>query len=283
LVGSMRIISLVPSDTYSLYRLGALDHVVARTDYCVEPVGLIEEIPSIGGTKNPRIDEILSLRPDLVIANQEENSKRDIERLQSAGIQVYLSFPKTVNEGIEHLAQMARILQREENAEVRDLLQQAQTMLQEAEAWRSSTKPRRVFCPIWMDPLMTINGDTFISDMLDLAGAQNIFQDRPRRYPLAADLGLAPPLPAEQVVGRDTRYPRVTLDELVQRAPELILLPDEPHPFTREDADVFASLDIPAAKTNSIHFIPGKDICWAGAQSIEGWYRLKKILFAGIS
>jgi ABC-type Fe3+-hydroxamate transport system substrate-binding protein len=273
-----RIASLVPSDTYSLYRLGVLDWVIARTDYCVEPIGLIEHIPSIGGTKNPRLDEILSLKPDLVIANQEENTKRDIERLQAAGIQVYLSFPKTVNEGIEHLSAMAALLQIEERAEVRELLERAQQMLQEAEGWRAKTTPLRVFCPIWMDPLMTINGETFISDMLDLSGAQNIFQDRPRRYPLAADLGLAPALPAEQVVGRDTRYPRVTLEEVIQRAPDLVLLPDEPHPFSPADKEVFAALDIPAAKNNAILFCPGKDLCWAGAQSIEGWYRLKELL-----
>ena len=83
---TQRIVSLVPSDTYSIYRLGALDRVVARTDYCVEPAGLIERIPAIGGTKNPRLEELISLKPDLVIANQEENSKRDIERLQEAGV-----------------------------------------------------------------------------------------------------------------------------------------------------------------------------------------------------
>jgi ABC-type Fe3+-hydroxamate transport system substrate-binding protein len=275
---TQRIISLVPSDTYSLYRLGVLDQLVARTDYCLEPTGLIASIPSIGGTKNPRLEDIFALKPDLVIANQEENSKRDIERLQEAGISVYLSFPKTVNEGIEHLALLAERLALTHLSSVQTLLQSAQQMLQDAEAWRASHRPLRVFCPIWMDPLMTINGETFISDMLDLAGAQNIFLDRPRRYPLAADLGKAPELPPERTIGRDTRYPRVTLDEVIARSPELILLPDEPHPFSAEDAKLFRALEIPAAKHNAIVFCPGKDICWAGAQSIEGWYRLSALL-----
>jgi ABC-type Fe3+-hydroxamate transport system substrate-binding protein len=275
---TQRIVSLVPSDTYSLYRLGAADRIVARTDYCVEPAGLIESIPSVGGTKNPRLDDILALEPDLIIANQEENSRRDIERLQEAGIPIYLSFPKTVHEGIEHLSLLAQRLELDGLPTVQATLQKAQLMLQDAEAWRASHKPLRVFCPIWMDPLMTINGETFISDMLDLAGAQNIFLDRPRRYPLAADLGKAPELPPERTVGRDTRYPRVTLDEIIARAPELILLPDEPHPFSEADKAVFAALDIPAARQNAILFCPGKDICWAGAQSIEGWYRLKELL-----
>ncbi len=78
---------------------------------------------------------------------------------------------------------------------------------------------------------MTIHGDTFISDMLGLCGASNVFADRPRRYPLAADLGKASPFPPEKVADRDVRYPRVTLEEVSPRAPELVLLPDEPHPF----------------------------------------------------
>jgi hypothetical protein len=114
--------------------------------------------------------------------------------------------------------------------------------------------------------------------MLDLAGAYNVFHDRPRRYPLAADLGRAAPLPPERVAGRDTRYPRVTREEVVARAPEVVLLPDEPHPFTREDAAVFAALDIPAARRGAVLLCAGKDICWPGAQSIEGYYRLSSLL-----
>src|SRR6202044_2720392 len=107
--------------------------------------------------------------------------------------------------------------------------------------------PGRAFCPTWMAPLMTVHADTFISDMLDLCGAANVFADRVRRYPLAADLRGAAPLSPEKVGDRDVRYPRVTLDEVVARAPELVLLPDEPHPFTEADAAVFRSLAIPAA------------------------------------
>ena len=92
---------------------------------------------------------------------------------------------------------------------------------------------------------MTIHGDTFISDMLDLVGAQNVFADRERRYPLAADLGKAKPLSPEKVGARDVRYPRVTMDEVNARAPELVLLPDEPHPFSEADADVFRAQPTP--------------------------------------
>jgi ABC-type Fe3+-hydroxamate transport system substrate-binding protein len=137
---------------------------------------------------------------------------------------------------------------------------------------------RRTFCPIWMKPLMTIHGDTFISDMLDLCGAVNVFADRERRYPLAADLGQARPLPPEKTAGRDTRYPRVTADEVVARAPELVLLPDEPHPFSEEDADEFRALDIPAARSGAVVRTGGKDLCWYGARSVEGLPRLRSLV-----
>jgi ABC-type Fe3+-hydroxamate transport system substrate-binding protein len=131
-----------------------------------------------------------------------------------------------------------------------------------------------------MDPLMTIHGATFISDVLELVGAENVFANRERRYPLAADVAGAAPLPAERVAGRDVRYPRVTLPEVVAAQPELVLLPDEPHPFTAADAQLFRELDIPAAKAGSVVFCDGKDLMWYGARSLEGLARLRALVDA---
>ena len=159
-----------------------------------------------------------------------------------------------------------------------ELLKRGYEVVREAEEARAQLSPLTTFCPIWMDPLMTINGDTFISDILDLAGAQNVFVDRQRRYPLAADLGKVKPFSAEKTAGRDTRYPRVTLDEVATHAPELVLLPDEPHPFTEEDASVFRALAVPAAKSGAVIHTGGKDLCWYGAQTIEGLPRLRALV-----
>ena len=129
---------------------------------------------------------------------------------------------------------------------------------------------------------MTIHGDTLISDVLRLAGAANVFADRARRYPLAADLGQAAPLTPEQTEGRDTRYPRVGWDEVVARAPELVLLPDEPHDFTEADAVRFRALDIPAAKRSdnvaAVVKVDGKDFSWYGARSLEGLTRVAAVI-----
>ena len=273
-----RIVSLVPSDTYSLAALGCSGALVGRTDYCELPTDLVAGLPSVGGTKNPKIDAICDLSPDLVIANQEENTKSDLEALAARGVRIYIAFPKRAADGLAHLARLARILRVEREPAVRELLKRGYEVIREAEQARAKLIPLRTFCPIWMDPLMTIHGDTFISDVLDLAGAQNVFVDRQRRYPLAADLGKAAPLSPEKTVGRDTRYPRVTLVEVVSRAPELVLLPDEPHPFTEEDANVFRALAIPAASRAAVVRTGGKDLCWYGAQTIDGLPRVRALV-----
>lgn len=255
-----RIVSLVPSETETLFLIGAGASVVGRTMYCVEPRGSVEHIPIVGGTKNADLDRIAALSPDLVLANREENTPAIVNGLRARGLVVHTSFPKTVEDAVTLVRDLAVMvgIDPDNNAAIAEM----EEGLRQAESMRARTVPVRVFCPIWMNPLMTIHGDTYISDVIDLAGGANVFADRTRRYPLAADWGLCPPLPPERTVGRDVRYPRVTLDEVVARAPEVVLLPDEPHPFTETDADVFRGLDIPAARTGRIYFVDGKDLCW---------------------
>jgi ABC-type Fe3+-hydroxamate transport system substrate-binding protein len=270
-----RVVSLVPSDTLSLCDLGCESAIVGRTDYCELPVALAARVPAFGGTKNPRIAEIIELQPDLVIVNQEENSKSDVEALLAAKQRVYIAFPKRVEAGLSHLARLARIFHLGGDSTAKRLLKDGYEALRAAEALRSKLVPRRVFCPIWADPLMTIHGATYISDMLDLVGAQNIFADRERRYPLAADMGKRAPLASDKVAGRDTRYPRVTAEEVRQRAPELILLPSEPHPFNDADKAILAAIESPASTAGAIHFIDGKDLSWYGSRAVTGIERLR--------
>lgn len=273
-----RIVSLVPSDTYSVIRLGAKDKLVGRTKFCIAPAEDVGGIEMIGGTKDVDVERVIALEPDLVIANQEENTRSQIERLDNAGIPVLVSFPKRFAEGIAHVARLAIALGIGETPAAKALVAEAYQAHRAAETHRQGHTPVRAFVPIWMDPLMTVHEATFISDTLDLVGGQNIFADRPRRYPLAADLGKATPLPPERVGSRDTRYPRVTLEEVVARQPEVVLLPNEPHEFSEKDADVFRALDIPAAKTGRVLFCDGKDLMWYGARSIEGLDRLRKLV-----
>jgi ABC-type Fe3+-hydroxamate transport system substrate-binding protein len=258
-----RIVSLVPSDTLNVFALGAGDRLVGRTRYCVVPEQALA-LPVVGGTKDVDVEAVRRLEPDLILANQEENSRTHLEQLARLQLPVLVAFPRSVAEGLAHLARLARILETEEAS--RELLRKGLATLRELEADRRP--PVAAFVPIWMDPLMTINQNTFIHDTLALGGARNVFADRERRYPLQADLGMADARPAQE---RDTRYPRVTLDEVAARSPAIVLLPDEPHPFSESDARVFRER-LPDAK---VVFCGGRDLSWYGAQSVDGLWRLR--------
>jgi hypothetical protein len=269
-------VSLVPSDTDNVFALGAGERLVGRTRYCPLPAGAVVDIPVCGGTKDVDIDAVTALAPDLILCNQEENARPALETLAQAGFAVYVSFPRRVADGVAHLARLARILGVAAEPAVRDLLRQGLEVVGQAEAARARATPLRVFVPIWMEPLMTMNADTHGSDILALAGAENVFADRKRRYPLAADLGNFQPLDAGAPGERDTRYPRVTLDEVRSHAPAAALLPDEPYAFGPADAGRLGQeLDLPAA---AVRLVDGKDLFWYGARAIAALPRLTALI-----
>lgn len=260
-----RVISLVPSMTESLFDLNLGDRLIAVTDYCTRPPERVANLPKIGGTKNPDIDQIIALKPDLVIMNTEENRKKDAEKLQAAGIPIWSTGPKTIIEATNLMWDMMNIF---EDASMSQRIRLIEITYETTLRSMTSLPPLRAFVPIWRDPWMTFNRDTFAHDMLHTLGLINIFADRDRQFPLAADLGTAEPLPADDpnLAERDTRYPRVSLEEVIAAQPEIVLLPNEPHEFTQADADEIVRLDIPAAKNGQIHLIDGSLLTWHGTR-----------------
>jgi ABC-type Fe3+-hydroxamate transport system substrate-binding protein len=253
-----RVVSLVPSDTHSVIALGARGRLVGRTTYCESPEA--QDLPTVGGTKNVDVEAVLALEPELVIANQEENTRAALEAL-AAKTKVLVSLPRRVDQGVAHLARLARILGVEGDEPARSLIKRGYAI-----GGASGGGPR-AFVPIWMDPLMTFNADTFGSDVLAHAGVANAFGDRLRLYPLAADLGKSAP---QDAGGRDVRYPRVTFDEVRARKPELVILPDEPHAFSADDE---AKLRDALPGVRVVRVI-GKDLFWYGAWTIDALERL---------
>jgi ABC-type Fe3+-hydroxamate transport system substrate-binding protein len=138
-----------------------------------------------------------------------------------------------------------------------------------------------VFVPIWLDPLMTFNAATYCHDILRVCGGANVFAGRERRYPLEADLGMAEAYAADdsRAAGRDTRYPRITLDEVAAAQPDVILLPSEPHPFTEKHIPLFAALDIPAAHENQIKLVEGSLLTWHGTRLAYALNTLPALLY----
>lgn len=260
-----RIVSLVPSDTHSVIALGAGERLVGRTTYCDSPE--VAAVPTVGGTKDVDVEAVIALSPQLVIANQEENTRPVLEALAAARVPVLVSLPRRVDQGISHLARLARILGVGDAEPARSLIRRGYQLA-------SPVAPtRRAFIPIWMDPLMTLNADTFGADVLAHLGIANAFGDRLRLYPLAADLGKGAPRDAG---GRDERYPRITLDEIRARGADLVILPDEPHAFSAADEAVLHDA-LPAAR---VIRVSGKDLFWYGAWTIDAIDRLAAQLAA---
>ncbi len=260
-----RVVSLVPSITETLFDLNIGARVIGVTDYCIYPVEGVAPLPKLGGTKNPDIARIIALTPDLVVMNAEENREEDVRALNAAGIATWVTHPNTVREALDLLWTIMDVF--EEPSMVPRV-----RLIEITYEWTlgviADSTPRRVFVPIWRNPWMTINRDTYIHDLLRVCGADNVFADRDRRYPLAADLGNADPLPPDdpRIVGRDVRYPRISLDEVIAAQPEIILLPDEPFAFTESDVEELSRLDVPAAKNNAIYLVDGSILSWHGTR-----------------
>jgi ABC-type Fe3+-hydroxamate transport system substrate-binding protein len=266
-----RVVSLVPSVTESLFDLGVGDRLVGITDYCIHPASKVTGLLKIGGTKNPDLKKIKAALPDLIIANQEENRKEDVEALQAEGFKVWVTFPRTMREAIDLLWATIRVFRV-------PMIGQRLSVLETTYEWASlaaeNMTPVSVFCPIWREPRagegrvrwwMTINRDTYTHDVLRVCGGANVFADRDRRYPLAADLGQTRAVATDPE--RDRRYPRVTPEEVAERAPEVILLPSEPYPFDEADLAAFAAFpEIPAVKNNRLHLVDGSLFTWPGTR-----------------
>jgi ABC-type Fe3+-hydroxamate transport system substrate-binding protein len=232
------VVSLVPSLTEALIWLGLGSHLVGVSDWCVHPAEDVEKIPKVGGTKTPSLARILALSPDLVIANQEENRRRDVERLEAAGVPVWVTYPRTVRDGVALLRELAEL------GDASGALAPRVAPIEAAVAHAEAARPARgvpTFCPIWKTPWMSVGHDTYANDLLALCGGENVFAGREER-----------------------RYPIVQLSEILAAAPEVILLPDEPYAFGARDAAELGELDLPAAASGRIHLIDGTLVSWYG-------------------
>ena len=192
-----RVVSLVPSLTEAV-AVSAPGLLVGATDWCSQPADL--DVVRVRGTKNPDVDGVVALRPDLVLANAEENRQVDLEALRAAGLDVWVTFPRTVPEALVSLGRMLTAC----GLETPDWLAQARAVW--AQPWSG---PRRMaVVPIWRRPWMAVGSGTFTGDVLARLGVDNVLADSPERYPR-----FTPP-----VAGVD-----------------LVVLPDEPYAFTPDD------------------------------------------------
>ncbi|HLM07077.1 MAG TPA: helical backbone metal receptor [Blastococcus sp.] len=218
-----RIVSLVPSLTEAL-AVSTTDRLVGVTDWCTHPPEL--DLPRVRGTKNPDRAAIEALRPDLVVANREENRRLDVERLRAAGVPVWVTVIESLDEAFASLRRLF--------VEVLALEEPGWLTTARAEWARPAPEPARsVVVPVWRDPWMVVGSRTFTGDLLSRLGLDNAF-------------------------GRhEERYPRVELAEVSGAAPDLVLLPDEPYVFTADDGpEAFPDRDVV--------LVSGRDLTWYG-------------------
>ncbi|SEN15736.1 ABC-type Fe3+-hydroxamate transport system, substrate-binding protein [Nonomuraea pusilla] len=196
-----RVVSLVPSLTESVAATvpGAL---VGATDWCTHPHDL--DVARVRGTKNPDLDAVRRLRPDVVLANAEENRAPDIEALREAGVPVWVTRIETLRQAFTSLDRLLRVACRAPRPSWLDAAEAA---------WREpETGPRRTaVIPIWRRPWMVVGRDTFTGDVLRHLGIDNLYASHPERYP------------------------KIPLGELAARRPDLVVLPDEPYAFSEDD------------------------------------------------
>jgi ABC-type Fe3+-hydroxamate transport system substrate-binding protein len=251
-----RIISLIPSITELLFALGLAHRIAGVTKFCSHPPEGVAKKEKVGGQKNPNLQKILTLRPDLIIANVEENRKEDVEVFEAAGLPVYITYPKTVRGGIEMIRQLAELTGRGEVAE--DMVRPIQEVYEETLTLRKDRNPIKVFCPIWRKPYMSVNHDTYVHDVLQTCGGANIFAHRP------------------------DRYPKVSLAEVAGLTPDVILLPDEPYPFHPRHLVDFRPFEqtIPALQAQRVHVIDGKLLSWYGPRIGNSLRVLRDLLWS---
>jgi len=242
-----RIVSLVPSLTESVVDLGAGERLVGVTRYC-------PPVPSaaiVGGPRDPEIEAIVSLRPDLVLACREENSDEDLQRIAKTA-RVHAFSCRSVDDGLALIVEMGRLLARTDEAReaVRRIQARRGAVRQSVEglARVGVHLPRPVFYPVWKEPWMALGDGCFPAAMLAEAGGVSVFADR------------------------GEPYPRIELVELRRRAPELILLPDEPWPFSSADLAELVPALAPAHPPMLL--VPGRWAAWYGTRMDAGLHGL---------
>ena len=238
-----RIVCLIPSTTELLCELGLADAVVGITAYCIEPRAVVRTKPKVGGEKNPDLDAIRALAPDLVIANLEENLREHVETLRAWNVPVWVTYPRTVSETIAFIREAGAVTGTEARAAA--IADEIEALYEATRAATAGRAPVPVFYPIWRDPYMTIGRDTYIHDVLATVGGANVFGDR-------------------------ERYPTITLEEMAARSPDVIVLPDEPFRFRRAHVKDFEAFPgVPAVRDGRIHLMDGKIFCWHGPRLAE--------------
>ena len=238
----MRVVSLCPSLTELVFDLGLGDALVGRTKFCIHPAEEVGGVETMGGTKNPKVERIVALAPDVVLMNAEENREEDARALEAAGLRLHVSMPRTPEETAAIVRDIAATLGVSAAGEpiAADIEQRAARV----RAASRDRPPVRYAYLIWREPWMTVSDDTFIAELLGMAGGVNVCGGSPERYPT-----VEPP-------------------DLAKSEPEVVLLSSEPFPFAQKHVAELAAL-LGWAERRFV-LVDGELLSWHGSRTPRG-------------
>ncbi|MFM8490116.1 MAG: helical backbone metal receptor [Bacteroidota bacterium] len=199
------IVSVVPSQTELLHYLGLGEAVTGITKFCIHPDEWFREKKRVGGTKTLHLEAIRSLKPELILANREENERLQIEELAREFL-VYVSDISDLNDALDMIRTVGRLTGTTERA--LELVRELESRFNALPAFRRLSAAYL----IWREPFMAAGSGTFIHSMMDKAGLDNVF-------------------------GTISRYPEITSETLAEANPEIVLLSSEPYPFREKHLD----------------------------------------------
>lgn len=229
-----RIVSLVPSQTELLYDLNLNAETTGITKFCVHPQSWFKTKERVGGTKTVNIEKIHQLKPDLIIANKEENVKEQIEAL-AEDYPVWVTDVNNLADALQMIADIGKITGRSEAANT--LINNTAGAFTEIPKMNEPVKTAYL---IWRKPYMAAGGGTFINDMLQICGFENIFD-------------------------ATARYPEVNIAELQTAGCQLLLLSSEPYPFKQKHIDELSG-QLPGSK---IILVDGEMFSWYGSRLLQ--------------
>ena len=239
------IVSTVPSQTELLFDLGLGSKVKGVTRFCVHPKNAVAHIPKIGGTKNLDIEKIREINPDIIIGNKEENIKEQVKKLKT-DFPVWLSDIKSPRDALDMMTEIGEITQTKGKAA--ELVNEIQQLLNEL-AEIGSDRKRKALVFIWKNPYMVAGRDTYMHEVLKLLGYETaIHRD-------------------------DERYPQVTMDQVEESEPDLLLFTSEPFPYSSRELQIFQE-KIPNCKKLVVN---GEYFSWYGSRMIKSFQYFKQL------
>ncbi len=221
-----KIISLVPSISELLWDLNLQNELCGITKFCIHPDEMYRTKTRVGGTKNIDPVKIGELKPDLIIANKEENTFSDINLLKEK-YPVWISDVNSVEDAFDMIHEIGKIT---------DTSSESEEIISKMNFSANTEKKLKIIYLIWNEPLMAVGKNTFIDAMIDVAGFENVISK--------------------------SRYPQISLDEIAELNPDYLFLSTEPFPFKENHKFIFSNILSP----EKIKLVDGEMFSWYGSR-----------------